>query len=113
MSQSASISSIASLEATMDKLPIHVWQMSFACTYGRVNAVHAAFLGKTQAEIEGQPIEIILPSADAAAAITQTRNTFEARQPIASEQWRTDAAGNRRLLHIYMAPVIDEAGKIQ
>ena len=113
MSQSASISSVASLEATMDKLPIHVWQMSFACTYGRVNAVHAAFLGKTQAEIEGQPIEIILPSADAAAAITQTRNAFEARQPIASEQWRTDAAGNRRLLHIYMAPVIDEAGKIQ
>ena len=113
MSQSASISSIASLEATMDKLPIHVWQMSFACTYGRVNAVHAAFLGKTQAEIEGQPIEIILPSADAAAAITQTRNAFEARQPIASEQWRTDAAGNRRLLYIYMAPVIDEAGKIQ
>ena len=56
MSQSGSISSIASLEATMDKLPIHVWQMSFACTYGRVNAVHAAFLGKTQAEIDGQPI---------------------------------------------------------
>lgn len=113
MPQSALISTIASLEATMDKLPIQVWQMSFACTYGRVNLAHAAFLGKTQAEIEGQPIEIVLPSADAAAAITQTRNTFEARQPVESEQWRTDAAGNRRLLRIYMAPVMDTAGKIQ
>ena len=112
MSQSVSITSIASLEATMDKLPIQIWQMSFACTYGRVNLAHAAFLGKTQAEIEGQPIEIVLPSSEAAAAITQTRNTFDARQPIESEQWRTDAAGKRRLLHIYMAPVIDEAGKI-
>ena len=86
--------------------------MSFACTYGRVNALHAAFLGKTQAEIEQQPIESVLPPADAAAAITQTRSTFEARQPVESEQWRTDAAGNRRLLRIYMAPVIDETGKI-
>ena len=112
MSPSALISSIASLEATMDKLPIQIWQMSFACTYGRVNALHAAFLGKTQAEIEQQPIESVLSAADAAAAITQTRSTFEARQPVESEQWRTDAAGNRRLLRIYMAPVIDETGKI-
>ena len=112
MSPSALISSIASLEATMDKLPIQIWQMSFACTYGRVNTLHAAFLGKTQAEIEQQPIESVLSAADAAAAITQTRSTFEARQPVESEQWRTDAAGNRRLLRIYMAPVIDETGKI-
>ena len=113
MAPNTLVPSTATLEATMDKLPFQIWQMSYSCTYGRVNAAHAAFIGKPREEIEQQPIEIVLPPADAAAIITQTRNTFEARQPIESEQWRVDAAGERRLLQIHMAPVIDQAGKIQ
>lgn len=112
MALNTSIPPDVALEATIDKLPVQIWQMSYSCTYGHVNAAHAAFLGKTRAQIEQQPIESVLPPADAATAIMQTRNAFEARQPVESEQWRVNAAGTRRLLQINMSPVMDGAGKI-
>ncbi len=110
MSRRASIPPLTALEEMMDNIPIQLWQMSYACTYGRANAAHAAFLGRPRVEIEQQPIESVLPSADAAAAITQTRSAFEQKHPVEIEQWRRDGAGRRRLLHIVMTPVTDETG---
>ncbi len=110
MTRTAPILSPAALEALMDNVPAQIWQMSYECTYGRVNAAHAAFLGKPREEIECQPIESVLPQPEAAALITQTRNAFERKSTIESEVWRTDAEGNRRLLRMIITPTIVDGG---
>lgn len=112
MMKPATLTPQAALEWMVDSIPTQIWQMSYSCTYGLVNAAHAAFLGKTKEEIMQQPIESVLPSSDAALAIAQTRSAFDAKRPFEADQWRTDANGKRRLLRIVMTPMIDEAGNV-
>ena len=57
-----------------------------------------------------QPLEIVLPQPDAAAAITHTRNAFEQKRAVETELWRTDARGRRRLLRVIMIPTALEDG---
>mgnify|MGYP003608322166 CR=1 FL=1 len=112
MGKPTPLSPQATLEAMLDTIPIQIWQMSYECTYGRANAAHAAFLGKSKAEIELQPIESVLPQPEAAAAIAYVRNAFDGKRPVETEQWRTDADGKRRLLHVVMTPTRDEEGNL-
>ena len=102
----------ATLEAVLDTIPTQIWQMSYSCIYGRVNAAHAEFLGKSRDEIERQPIESVLTQPEAAVAITQIRNTYETRRPSESEIWRTDSCGKRRLLRVVMTPTLNETGGV-
>lgn len=102
----------AELETMLDNLPMQIWQMSYDCTYGRVNPAHAAFLGKTREQIERQPVEIIWPQPEASQMITRIRSVFEAGRADMHEQWLTDAEGNRRVLRIQMTPSRDESGNI-
>lgn len=103
----------AVLEAMLDQLPIQVWQMSYDCSYGRVNPAHAAFLGKSREQIERQPVEIVWPQPEASAMITRVRNVFESGNPDVHEQWLSDAQGNRCVLRIQMVPTKDENGVFQ
>ena len=102
----------ATLEIVMDTIPIQIWQMSYSCIYGRVNAAHAAFLGKPRGEIERRPIESVLSQPEATASITQIRNTVETRRRSESEVWRTDSHGNKRLLRVVMTPTLGKAGEV-
>ncbi|OJU16600.1 MAG: hypothetical protein BGN88_06240 [Clostridiales bacterium 43-6] len=102
----------ATLETVIDTIPTQIWQMSYSCVYGRVNTAHATFLGKPRDEIELHPIESVLSQPEAAAAITQIRNTVETRRPSESEVWRTDSYGNKRLLRIVMTPTLKETGEV-
>ncbi|MEZ4509946.1 MAG: hypothetical protein R2881_10145, partial [Eubacteriales bacterium] len=55
----------AAYDALLDNLPFQVWQMTYDCSYGRVNKAHAAFLGKPRDQIEKQPVEMIWPQPEA------------------------------------------------
>ena len=113
MTKASSALPLTTLEAVIDSIPTQIWQMSYDCTYGRVNAAHAAFLGKTREQIELQPLESVLPPGEAASAITLTRNAFDAKHALESEHWRPDAAGKRRLLRVTMTPTTDAANGVQ
>ena len=102
----------AALEAMIDAIPTQLWQMSYECTYGRVNAAHAAFLGKTREEIEQKPIESVLSQAEAAVAIAQTRNAFDSKRSFEADVWRVDAGGKQRLLRIVLTPTKDAEGNV-
>ena len=113
MTKASTAPPLTTLEAVIDSIPTQIWQMSYDCTYGRVNAAHAAFLGKTREQIELQPLESVLPPGEAASAITLTRNAFDAKHALETEQWRPDAAGKRRLLRVTMTPTTDAASGVQ
>lgn len=101
------------LEWMMDTIPMQIWQMYYNCTYGRVNAAYATFLGKTKEEIEEKAIESVLSASEAPVVITQVRKVFEEREPVDLEQWRVNAEGARRLLHIVITPVVDDKNKVR
>ena len=103
----------AALEAILDNVPVQIWQVSYDCTYGRVNAAHAAFFGKTRDQVEKQPIELVLPQPEASTAITKIRNAFETKHLVEYEQWLKDTAGTKRLFHVRLIPTPDEQGIIQ
>jgi putative two-component system response regulator len=103
----------AAYDALLDNLPFQVWQMTYDCSYGRVNKAHAAFLGKPRDQIEKQPVEMIWPQPEASVMITRIRSVFESRQRETHEQWLVDAEGNRKVMCIDMAPVTDDAGVVQ
>ena len=113
MTKASTAPPLTTLEAVIDSIPTQIWQMSYDCTYGRVNAAHAAFLGKTREQIELQPLESVLPPGEAASAITLTRNAFDAKHTLETEQWRPDAGGKRRLLRVTMTPTTDTVGGVQ
>lgn len=108
MTRTAFLHTPSALEAVMDHIPTQVWEMSYECTYGRVNAAYASFLGKPREEIECQPIESVLPQPEAAAAIAMTRNAFERKTTLESDVWRTDANGRHRLLRVTITPTAME-----
>lgn len=103
----------AVLEAMLDNVHLQIWQVSYDCTYGRVNAAHAAFFGKTRDQIENQPVELVLPQPEASTAITKIRNAFETKHQVEYEQWLKDTTGTKRLFHIRLVPTTDELGVIQ
>ena len=103
----------AALEAMLDNVRLQIWQVSYDCTYGRVNAAHAAFFGKTRDQVEKQPVEMVLPQPEASTAITKIRNAFETKHLVEYEQWLKDTTGTKRLFHIRLVPTTDELGVIQ
>ena len=103
----------AALEAMLDNVRLQIWQVSYDCTYGRVNAAHAAFFGKTRDQVENQPVEMVLPQPEASTAITKIRNAFETKHLVEYEQWLKDTSGTKRLFHIRLIPVPDALGVIQ
>ena len=102
----------ATLEELTDGIPTQVWEMIDECTYGYANAAHAAFLGKTRPEIEHKRIEDLLPDVVSHLCIAHNRLVFEQKQPVMSEEWALDAAGNRKLLRIIKTPILDQSGRV-
>ncbi|MEA4869545.1 MAG: PAS domain S-box protein [Christensenella sp.] len=101
----------ATLEELTDGIPTQIWEMADECTYGYANAAHAAFLGKSRAEIEHQDIHNLLPETVAELCIQNNRQAFAEKQPLVSEEWALDAAGKRTLLRISKTPRFDDAGR--
>ena len=102
----------ATLEELTDGIPTQVWEMIDECTYGYANAAHAAFLGKTRPEIEHKRIEDLLPDVVSHLCVAHNRLVFEQKQPVMSEEWALDAAGNRKLLRIIKTPILDQSGRV-
>lgn len=114
MTKSAPDITPATLEALIDTLPMQVWQMSYSCIYGRVNAAHAEFLGKKREEIERQPIESVLPR-NPRRWLPSRRSETPLRPVVRAENeiWRTTPAGKSVFWCVIMTPTLNAAGIVQ
>jgi len=96
----------------IDMVPIQMWFLSDAVTYGSVNQCHADFIGKAKPEIEGRKLHDLFPDDVAATCEQSNRAVLESKQTVVSEEWGTDSHGARHLLEITKTPVSDGSGKV-
>ena len=96
----------------IDMVPVQMWFLSDAVTYGSVNQCHADFIGKAKPEIESRKLYDLFPDDVAAACEQSNRAVLESKQKVVSEEWVTDSHGARHLLEITKTPVFDGSGKV-
>ncbi|NLI52968.1 MAG: PAS domain S-box protein [Clostridiales bacterium] len=100
------------LEELLDTVPTQIWTMADDRTYGYANAAHAAFLGKTRAEIEHRDIGSILSAPLADVCTRYNREAFKSGQSSSREVWAQNAGGALRLLRVIRSPKLDSAGNV-
>ncbi len=97
----------------MDTVPIQMWFLTDAETYGRVNQFHADFMGLKKENMEFKKIKDVLPVSYADACHASNYKVFNARETVYSEEWVRDSRNNHRLIQITKTPRFDEEGNVQ
>lgn len=101
-----------SLAILSDIIPTQIWEMADTVNYGRVNAAHAAFLGRSREDAEHRSLYELLDKAEADLCVAQNKLAFEGKRPVFSEEWAYNANRERRLLRIVKTPKLDENGNV-
>ena len=95
----------------VDTVPIQIWFLSDAETYGRVNQYHAYFMGLQKADMEFRKLDEFLPGNVADKCKQSNREVFETRNIVNSEELISDAEGEQRLIAITKIPKFNQDGK--
>jgi PAS domain S-box-containing protein len=97
----------------LDTIETQVWYLSDVDTYGAVNNAHAAFLGRPKEALEQRSIGEVLPEAEARVASEANRTVFGEMRQVRTEEWMSDARGEKRLLAVIKTPKLDAGGKVE
>jgi len=96
----------------IDTVPVQMWFLSSADTYGRVNQAHADFLGKPKGDMEFRKLEEIFPPETAEICRLSNLDVLESGQPVNTAEWMADADGEHCLIDITKTPHFDGNGHI-
>ncbi len=97
----------------LDNTDHQVWYLVAPDECGAVNAARAAFLGRDKSELVGKPEGAFQPEEEARRIDEVNRRIFETGERTVYDEWLTDHAGNRRLLHITKTPRLNEKGEVE
>ncbi|MEW6534776.1 MAG: PAS domain S-box protein [Candidatus Auribacterota bacterium] len=97
----------------LDNIQTQIWYLTNIRTYGAVNAAHAHFIGKTKHDLQGKDIYDVLPKDEADICVAGNYEIFKHRHQIHTEEWLTNAHGEKRLLRITKTPKLDEYGQVE
>ena len=97
----------------LDTIEIQVWYLKDEETYGRVNDAHAAFLGHPKEAIENMTLWEIIPEGTAGDYVNANKKAFAAKHSTYTEEWMTNARGEKRLLIITKTPKLDPEGNVE
>lgn len=97
----------------LDNIQTQVWYITGIRTYGAVNAAHAQFLGRTKEELQGKDLYDFLPKEEADIAVAGNYEIFTHHHQLHTEEWRTHASGEKRLIRITKTPKLNEYGQVE
>ncbi|HEJ82987.1 MAG TPA: PAS domain S-box protein, partial [Desulfobacteraceae bacterium] len=97
----------------LDTLPVQVWYLTDPDTYGTVNRAHADFFGRHPRGLAYKRLEEFTPPDVARACRQSNIEAFRTKQPVHTEEWVPNAAGDRRLIAVTKTPRLDEDGHVQ
>ena len=97
----------------LDNIQTQVWYLTDEETYGAVNKARAEFLGKKNGEMENKKLYDVLSKNEAEICMSGYVEVFEKRKQIHTEEWITNAKGEKRLLSIIKSPKLDENGEVE
>ncbi len=97
----------------LDNIQTQVWYLTDEETYGAVNKARAKFFGKKNEEMENKKFYDVLSKDEADICMSGYVEVFEKRKQIHTEEWITNAKGEKRLLSIIKSPKLDENGDVE
>jgi len=97
----------------LDNIQTQVWYLTDTHTYGAVNRSHADFLGVRPQDIAFKSIYHFMPEEEAEGCRVGNIEVFASGRTLHSEEWVTNAFGNKRLLSITKSPKLDEKGRVE
>jgi PAS domain S-box-containing protein len=97
----------------LNNIQTQVWYLTDEETYGAVNKARAKFFGKKNKEMENTKSCGLLSKDEAEICILGNAEVFEKRKQIRTEEWITNAKGEKRLLSIIKSPKLDENGDVE
>jgi PAS domain S-box-containing protein len=97
----------------LDNTQTQIWYLTDKETYGAVNKARAEFFGKKNEEMENKKLYDVLSKDEADICMSGYVEVFEKRKQIHTEEWITNAKGEKRLLSIIKSPKLNENGDIE
>nr|WP_320012636.1 PAS domain S-box protein [uncultured Desulfobulbus sp.] len=97
----------------LDSIPVSVWYLKDAETYGSVNLAFAENFGLTPLDIAHHPLEAVLRPRMLALALASNRQVFAGKKALHYEQWFTFSNDNPRYMAITKTPKLDEQGEVE
>jgi len=97
----------------LDNIQTQIWYLTDKETYGAVNKARAEFFGKKNEEMENKKLYNVLSKDEAEICMSGYAEVFEKRKQIYTEEWITNAKGEKRLLSIIKSPKLDENGDVE
>jgi len=97
----------------LDTIPTLIWFLTDIDTFGAVNQAYADFVGRSPKEIAYKKLQDVLSPETAGKCRESSLRVFNTGRPIRTEEWLSDASGERRLIHITKTPKLDEQGRIE
>jgi PAS domain S-box-containing protein len=101
------------LSLFFDNVSTQIWYLTDAYTYGKANKAHADFVGLSVSELENRSVLDVLKRDEAEDCIESNKKLFASGKKIITEEWRTNAKKEKRLLKIIKSPVFNKQGKIK
>ncbi|MBD3274487.1 MAG: PAS domain S-box protein, partial [Candidatus Marinimicrobia bacterium] len=97
----------------IDDLPVQLWFMQDADTYGIVNNKHADFLGMSKAELEFKKLHEFMPTEEIVQHCSQSNSeVIASKKSMKFKEWTVDARGEQRLLEIAKTPHFHDDGSL-
>ena len=97
----------------LDNIQTQIWYLTDKETYGAVNKARAEFFGKKNEEMENKKLSDVLSQDEAEICMSGYVEVFEKRKQIHTEEWITNAKGEKRLLSIIRSPKLGEDGNVE
>ncbi|MCX6078360.1 MAG: PAS domain S-box protein [Chloroflexi bacterium] len=97
----------------LDNIQTQIWYLIDDQTYGTVNEAHAAFIGVPKETLAFRSLSDFVPNETLIQYRQGVKQVFATGEALRSEVWMSNASGERRLLSILIAPILNPGDTIQ
>lgn len=92
----------------LDNIQTQVWYLTNDHTYGLVNKAHADFYNRLPKELAFKNFYDIFTKEIAESRRQANKKVFNSGKPVQTEEWVTNAFGDRRLISVFKTPKLNE-----
>lgn len=97
----------------LDSIPVGVWYLSDAETFGSVNQAFAQSFQRTPQDLAHHRLDEVLPAGMLEQALATNRQVFAEKKPLCYEQWIHLAQSEPLFMAFTKTPKLDDQGQVE